>query len=55
MHATCPVINIVDVKISIAGQWIHQGVNLRVEPGEIIAIVGGSALENRPCYVRFYP
>ena len=42
MHATCPVINIVDVKISIAGQWIHQGVNLRVEPGEIIAIVGGS-------------
>ena len=49
MHATCPVINIVDVKISIAGQWIHQGVNLRVEPGEIMA------LENRPCYVRFYP
>lgn len=42
MHATCPVINIVDVKISIAGQWIHQGINLQVQQGEIIAIVGGS-------------
>lgn len=42
MHASYPVIKIENVKISIAGQWIHRGINLQVERGEIIAIVGGS-------------
>lgn len=37
-----PIIKIESVKISIAGQWIHRGINLQVERGEIIAIVGGS-------------
>jgi len=37
-----PVIHVENVKLSLAGQWIHRGINLRVQQGEIIAIVGGS-------------
>lgn len=42
MHASNPVIKVENVKLSLAGQWIHRGINLQVERGEIIAIVGGS-------------
>lgn len=42
MQTTHPAIKIKDVKISIAKQRIHQGINLQVERGEIIAIVGKS-------------
>lgn len=37
-----PVIKIENVKLFLAGQWIHCGINLEVQRGEIIAIVGGS-------------
>lgn len=37
-----PVIKIEHVKLFLAGQWIHCGINLEVQRGEIIAIVGGS-------------
>lgn len=42
MQSSDPVINIENVKLSLAGQWIHSGINLQVQHGEIIAIVGRS-------------
>jgi phospholipid/cholesterol/gamma-HCH transport system ATP-binding protein len=42
MEATDYVIKLENVKISIGGQWVHQGINLKVRRGEIVAIVGGS-------------
>lgn len=42
MQPQDPVINVENVKLSLAGQWIHCGINLRLQQGEIIAIVGGS-------------
>lgn len=42
MNASDTVIKLDNVKISIAGQWIHKGINLQVRRGEIVAIVGGS-------------
>ncbi|MCC5791653.1 MAG: ATP-binding cassette domain-containing protein [Legionellaceae bacterium] len=37
-----PVIEITGLQNCFAGQWVHQDVNLRVERGEIMAIIGGS-------------
>src|SRR5476651_2339344 len=37
-----PIINIKDLKICLGGTWVHKGVNLSVERGEILGIVGGS-------------
>jgi len=37
-----PVIEVKDLKIYIGGAWVHNGVNLTVKRGEILAIVGGS-------------
>ena len=37
-----PVIEIKNLKNKLGGQWIHTDVNLTVEQGEIIAIIGGS-------------
>lgn len=42
MQSSDPVINVENVKLCLAGQWIHCGINLYVQSGEIIAIVGGS-------------
>jgi len=42
MPASNVVITLNNVKISIAGQWIHQGINLEVKRREIVAIVGSS-------------
>ena len=42
MHASDPVIKVKNVKLLLAGQWIHCGINLEVQHGEIIGIVGGS-------------
>lgn len=42
MQTSEPVIKIENVKLFLAGQWIHCGINLEVQRGEIIAIVGGS-------------
>lgn len=42
MHASDPVIKVENVKLTLAGQSIHRGINLQVQRGEIIAIVGGS-------------
>ncbi|KTC94734.1 ABC transporter ATP binding protein [Legionella geestiana] len=37
-----PVIEIKDLKNCLGGQWVHTGVDLTVEKGEILAIIGGS-------------
>ena len=37
-----PVIEIEGMKNYLGGQWVHTDVNLRVEKGEILAIIGGS-------------
>lgn len=42
MQSSDPVIKVENVKLYLAGQWIHCGINLQVQRGEIIAIVGGS-------------
>jgi phospholipid/cholesterol/gamma-HCH transport system ATP-binding protein len=36
------LIEMKNVKSNLGGKWVHQGVNLTVEQGEILAIVGGS-------------
>jgi phospholipid/cholesterol/gamma-HCH transport system ATP-binding protein len=42
MNTSDSVIKLDNVKISIAGQWIHKGINLDIQRGEIVAIVGSS-------------
>jgi phospholipid/cholesterol/gamma-HCH transport system ATP-binding protein len=42
MNKSDVVIKLDNVKIAIAGQWIHQGINLEIKRGEIVAIVGNS-------------
>lgn len=37
-----PVIDIKGMKNYLGGQWVHSDVNLTVEKGEILAIIGGS-------------
>lgn len=37
-----PVIEIQGLKNYLGGQWVHSDVNLTVEKGEILAIIGGS-------------
>lgn len=37
-----PVIEIQGLKNYLGGQWVHSDVNLSVEKGEILAIIGGS-------------
>lgn len=37
-----PIIEIQGLKNFLGGQWVHSDVNLTVEKGEIIAIIGGS-------------
>ncbi len=37
-----PVIEIKGMKNLLGGQWVHSDVNLTVEKGEILAIIGGS-------------
>ena len=37
-----PIIEIKGLKNYLGGQWVHSNVNLTVERGEILAIIGGS-------------
>ena len=37
-----PVIEIKGMKNFLGGQWVHSDVNLTIEKGEILAIIGGS-------------
>ncbi|MCE0724326.1 MULTISPECIES: ABC transporter ATP-binding protein [Legionella] len=37
-----PIIEIKGLKNRLGGQWVHSDVNLTVEKGEILAIIGGS-------------
>src|SRR3990167_3207665 len=37
-----PIIEMRDVKIRLAHTWVHKGLNLTVNRGEILGIVGGS-------------
>lgn len=39
---TTPVIEIKGMKNYLGGQWVHSDVNLTVNEGEILAIIGGS-------------
>lgn len=39
---TTPIIEIEGLKNKLGGQWVHTDVNLTVNKGEIIAIIGGS-------------
>lgn len=37
-----PIIEIIGLKNYLGGQWVHSDVNLTVNQGEILAIIGGS-------------
>ena len=39
---TTPVIRIRDLSIRFGEVWIHQGLNLDIERGELVSLVGGS-------------
>jgi Fe-S cluster assembly ATP-binding protein len=40
MNAAIPMLEISDLKVSVAGQQVLRGVSLRVNPGEVHAIMG---------------
>lgn len=42
MTYTKPIVEIKNLKTSFENEWVHNGVNLTVECGEILGIVGGS-------------
>lgn len=42
MTKNVPIIEIRHLKINLGGEWIHKDINLTVNRGEILAIVGGS-------------
>ena len=42
MKHTKPIIEIKDLKLRLGEKWIHNGINLTVNSGEIIGIVGAS-------------
>jgi phospholipid/cholesterol/gamma-HCH transport system ATP-binding protein len=37
-----PIIEVKDVSVQLGGAWVHKNLNLSINKGEIIAIVGGS-------------
>lgn len=37
-----PIIEVKNVRIQLGGDWVHKDINLTVNRGEILAIVGGS-------------
>ena len=37
-----PIIEVKDVSVRLGGAWVHKNLNLSIDQGEIIAIVGGS-------------
>lgn len=39
---TPTIIELHDVRTCLGGQWLHKGVDLTIEQGEIVALVGGS-------------
>ncbi|MCE3043658.1 ABC transporter ATP-binding protein [Legionella sp. 16cNR16C] len=39
---TSPVIEVTGLKNKLGGHWVHKNVNLTVNQGEILAIIGGS-------------
>lgn len=40
--ATSPIIEIKNLSNYLGGHWVHRGLNLTVDKGEILAIIGGS-------------
>lgn len=42
MNKTKPVIEVKDLRLKLGNEWIHDGVNLSIEQGEIMGIVGKS-------------
>lgn len=42
MTTTRPIIEMKNVKVQLGGVWVHNGINLSAQPGEILSIVGGS-------------
>ncbi len=42
MNAIEPIIEIKQLKNKLGGQWIHKNINLTINRGEIVAIIGGS-------------
>lgn len=42
MTAATPVIELTDLSTRLSGHWVHQHLNLRVERGDLLALVGGS-------------
>ena len=42
MTSNAPVIEIKNLHTLLGHTWVHQGINLSVERGEILGIVGGS-------------
>jgi len=42
MNQTGPAVEIKNVKTYLGGEWVHKGVNLTINRGEVLGIVGGS-------------
>ncbi|STP14068.1 putrescine transporter ATP-binding subunit [Legionella bozemanae] len=48
-----PIIEIKGLKNCLGGQWVHSDVNLTVEKGEILAIIGVQGVEKQRYYVAY--
>ncbi len=44
-----PIIEIKNVSIYLGGTWVHKNLNLTVQQGEVLGIVGGSG-SGKPHY-----
>jgi phospholipid/cholesterol/gamma-HCH transport system ATP-binding protein len=39
---TSPLLEVEAVRTHLGGRWLHDGVNFAVQPGQIVALIGGS-------------
>jgi len=37
-----PVLHVEDLRTRLDGRWLHQGVHFRIEPGQVVALIGAS-------------
>ncbi len=42
MNATMPLLAVEAVRTHLGGRWLHDGVSFAVQPGKVVALIGGS-------------
>lgn len=52
MKTYSPVIELDQVNTYLGGQWLHKGVNLVIQPGKIVALVGGGSGSGKSTLLR---